>query len=86
MLCDAADADELSRLAEFAAETGCWALAATAPRTPVTHVEPVWHAADAPRRLAARSPAPSAERDARDGARLRQFRTLVGEWIARAAA
>ncbi|QDT14572.1 hypothetical protein [Alienimonas californiensis] len=88
VLCDAATADELSRLAEFAAETGCWALAATAPCTPVQHTEPVWYAADARGSWQPERPTRnrSVEREARESARLRQFRDLVGEWIARAAA
>ncbi|MFH5803624.1 hypothetical protein [Alienimonas sp. DA493] len=88
VLCDAATADELSRLAEFAAETGCWALAATAPATPVQHTEPVWYAADARGAWQPERPTRnrSVEREARESARLRQFRDLVGEWIARAAA
>ncbi|NNJ26020.1 hypothetical protein [Alienimonas chondri] len=93
LLCDAANAEDLSRLAEFAAETNCWALAATAPRTPVSHMEPTWHAADArgawqqeSHRDDSRRPQRSVEQEAREGARLNNFRGLVGEWIARAEA
>ncbi|MEM9701440.1 MAG: hypothetical protein AAF907_03205, partial [Planctomycetota bacterium] len=84
VLCDAADAEDLSRLAEFAAETHCWALAATAPRTPVEHLEPTWHAADA--RGAWQPERPIKPRSVEGTARLTRFRDLVSEWITRASA
>ena len=88
VLCDAATAEELSRLSEFAADAGCWALAATAPRTPVTHVDPTWHAADSRGAWAKPSPRPEPARHGapQESARLKGFRGLVGEWIARAEA
>ena len=88
VLCDAATADELSRLSEFAADAGCWALAATAPRTPVTHVDPTWHAADSRGAWAKPSPRPEPARNGvpQESPRLKGFRGLVGEWIARAEA
>ena len=83
LLCDAADAGDLSRLAEFAAETGCWILAATAPTAPVSHAAPVWRAEDARRAWMKEDSRPETRTES---GRLRSFRDLVGEWIDRAAA
>ena len=81
LLCDAADAAGLSKLADFAARTGCWCVAATAPQAPVEHVEPVWHAAETPGDW---SNDGRDDGDDKPDARLDRFRSLVGEWIDRA--
>ena len=82
LLCDAADAGDLSRLADFAARTGCWCVAATAPQAPVEHVEPVWRAAETPGDWSTGDGNDDGD-DKSDG-RLDRFRSLVGEWIDRA--
>ena len=86
VLCESADAGDLSRLAEFAARTGCWALAATAPNAPVAHAAPTWTAAPGPRDWADPDAADGDDGDeaAPADARLDRFRSLVGAWIDRA--
>ena len=87
VLCDAADAADLSKLADFAARTGCWCVAATAPNAPAEHVEPVWHAAPAAREWTnGKADDGGDERNGTPDGRLDRFRSLVGEWIDRAGA